>query len=53
VKPDRKGRFTARLPLPAAPATAAVYRGETRVVTRRGGKAATRSYTLARAVTVR
>lgn len=53
VKPDRKGRFTARLPLPAAPATAAVYRGETKVATRRGGKAATRSYTLARAVTVR
>ncbi len=53
AKPDRKGRFTASLAPPPAPATAAVYRGETKVATRRGGKATSRSFTLARAVTVR
>ncbi len=49
----RTGRYTARLPLPAAPARAAVYRGETRVAKRRGGRPTARSFTLARAIDVR
>jgi DNA-binding beta-propeller fold protein YncE len=51
--PDRKGRFTVRVPLPPAPIRAAVYRGETRVAARAGGRPASPSATLARVINVR
>ena len=53
VTPSRQGRYTVRLPLPAAPVKAAIYRGETKVAVRAGKPATKRSFTLARAVNVR
>ena len=53
VKPRRDGSFTATLPLPPAPFKAAVYRGASGVLVRKGAKKVHPTFTLPRAVAVR
>ena len=50
VRPRRNGSFSVRVPLAQAPARAAIYRAETRVPVRAGGRRTARTFTLPAAV---